>query len=54
MTALPLPNAIVRFEAISGQSLFCRDLARRAEFASLTARKYEDEMAFWQRALQGT
>ena len=47
-------NAIVRFEAISGQSLFCRDLARRAEFASLTAREYEDEIAFWQRALQDT
>jgi len=35
-------------EAILGQPLFCRDLARRAEFASLTARKYKDEMAFWQ------
>jgi predicted nucleotidyltransferase len=45
-------NAIVRFEAISGQPLFCRDLPRRAEFASLTAREYEDEMAFWKRALQ--
>jgi predicted nucleotidyltransferase len=47
-------NAIVRFEAISGEPLFCRDLARRAEFASLTAREYEDEMAFWKRALQQT
>jgi predicted nucleotidyltransferase len=45
-------NPIARFEAILGLPLFCRDLARRAEFASLTAREYEDEMAFWQRALQ--
>jgi hypothetical protein len=47
-------NAFLRFEALSGQSLFCRDPARRAEFASLTAREYEDEMAFWQRALQAS
>lgn len=45
-------NPILRFEAISGRSLFCRDLDRRAEFASLTAREYEDEMAFLQRAMQ--
>jgi uncharacterized protein len=45
-------NPILRFEAISGRPLICRDLSRRAEFASLTAREYEDEMAFWQRALQ--
>ena len=44
-------NPILRFEAISGLPLFCRDLGRRAEFASITAREYEDEMALWQRAL---
>ena len=44
-------NPILRFEAISGRPLFCRDLERRAGFASLTAREYEDEMALWQRAL---
>lgn len=44
-------NPILRFEAISGRSLYCRDLGRRAEFASITAREYEDEMALWQRAL---
>jgi predicted nucleotidyltransferase len=44
-------NPILRFEAISGRPLFCRDLGHRAEFASLTAREYEDEMALWQRAL---
>jgi predicted nucleotidyltransferase len=45
-------NVALRFEAISGHPLYCRDVARRAEFASLTAREYEDEMAFWQRALR--
>ena len=44
-------NPILRFEAISGPSLFCRDAGRRAEFVSLTAREYEDEMAFWRRAI---
>lgn len=44
-------NPILRFEAISGRPLFCRDPGRRAEFASLTAREYEDEMALWQRSL---
>ena len=44
-------NPILRFEAISGRSLFCRDAGRRAEFASLTAREYEDEIAFLQRAM---
>ena len=44
-------NPILRFEAISGRPLFCRDMGRRAEFASLTARESEDEMALWQRAL---
>jgi predicted nucleotidyltransferase len=45
-------NVILRFEAISGQPLFCRDLARRAEFVSRTAREYEDETAFWRRSLE--
>jgi predicted nucleotidyltransferase len=38
-------NPILRFEAISGRPIYCRDQGRRAEFASLTAREYEDEMA---------
>jgi predicted nucleotidyltransferase len=42
-------NSILRFEAISGRSLFCRDAGLRAEFASLTAREYEDEMALLER-----
>jgi hypothetical protein len=45
-------NPILRFEAISGRPLFCRDADRRAEFESLTAREYEDEMAQWQRAVR--
>ncbi|MFQ5401763.1 MAG: nucleotidyltransferase domain-containing protein [Anaerolineae bacterium] len=49
----PLNEAspILRFEAISGRAVFCRDAGRRAIFASMTAREYEDEMAMVQRAL---
>jgi len=43
--ALPL----VRFEALCGCRLLCRDEDRCAEFASLTAREYEDEMAMCRR-----
>ena len=45
-------NPILRFEAVSGRLLFCRDKQRMAAFVSLTAREYEDEMAQWQRALR--
>jgi predicted nucleotidyltransferase len=45
-------NSILRFEAISGRALFCRDLARRAEFASLTSREYEDDMTMLRRAMR--
>jgi predicted nucleotidyltransferase len=45
-------NAILRFEAVSGKRLFIRDVAAMAEFVSLTAREYEDEMAQWERALR--
>ena len=45
-------NPILRFEAISGRAIYCRDMGQRAEFASLTAREYEDEMALWERALK--
>ena len=38
-------NPILRFEAVSGRRLFTRDLLALAEFVSLTAREYEDEMA---------
>jgi predicted nucleotidyltransferase len=45
-------NPILRFEAISGQVLFCRDPNRRAAFVSLTAREYEDAMALWERGMR--
>jgi predicted nucleotidyltransferase len=45
-------NPILRFEAISGRAIYCSDMGRRAEFASLTAREYEDEMALWERTLE--
>ncbi|CAK8716987.1 Polymerase beta nucleotidyltransferase domain-containing protein [Candidatus Electrothrix laxa] len=38
-------GVISAMEAISGTPLFCRDLGKRAEFASLTSRQYEDDMA---------
>lgn len=46
-------SPILRFEAISGRPVFCRDAGQRAIFASLTAREYEDEMAMTLRALAG-
>ena len=45
-------SSITRFEAISGRAVLCRDLHRRAEFASLTAREYEDDMAFLESGLR--
>lgn len=45
-------SPIMRFEAVSGKLLFCRDVSAMAGFVSLTAREYEDEMAQWQRAVQ--
>jgi predicted nucleotidyltransferase len=44
-------NPILRFEAVSGRPVYCRDDGQRAEFVSLTAREYEDDMAFLQRAM---
>lgn len=44
-------SPVLRFEAISGRPVFCRDAGARAWFASLTAREYEDEMAMVQRVL---
>jgi predicted nucleotidyltransferase len=43
---------ILRFEVISGRALYCRDPQRRAEFVSLAAREYEDEMAFLERGMK--
>ena len=38
-------SPILRFEALCGTRIYCADEDRCAEFASLTAREYEDEMA---------
>ncbi|MEW5959546.1 MAG: nucleotidyltransferase domain-containing protein [Chloroflexota bacterium] len=45
-------NPILRFEAVSGRLLFCRDRDRLAEFVSLTAREYEDEVMFWRQSVK--
>lgn len=44
-------SPILRFEAVSGAPVYTADMERRAGFVSLTAREYEDEMAWWRRAL---
>lgn len=48
---VPLHTAspLVRFEALCGRRLVCADENRCAEFASLTAREHEDEMAMCMR-----
>ena len=38
-------SPILRFEAVNGRLLFCRDRQQCAEFVSLSAREYESEMA---------
>ena len=45
-------SPILRFEAVSGRPVYCRDAGERAVFVSLTAREYEDEMALAQRTLR--
>lgn len=44
-------GAVLRFEALSGSRLVCRDSEKCADFASITAREYEDEMAMLNRQL---
>lgn len=44
-------SVILRFEALSGRAIYCRDTGERAIFSSLTAREYEDEMAMVHTAL---
>ena len=43
--------AVLRFEALCGQRVRCRNASAVAEFASLAAREYEDEMGQLQAAL---
>jgi len=38
-------GVVSAMEAISGTPLFCRDLGKRAAFASLISRQYEDDIA---------
>lgn len=45
-------NATLRFEAVSGRRLFTRDLSALAEFVSLAAREYEDDMLHYEHALR--
>ena len=42
---------ILAFEAISGINLLCQDETAQAEFASLTCRLYEEDIAMWKRGL---
>lgn len=44
-------SSVLRFEAVSGRVLFCRDMEHLATFVSLTAREYEDDMALFGRGL---
>lgn len=44
-------SAVLRFEAVSGQLLLCRDPQECAAFVSLAAREYEDAIALAQRSL---
>lgn len=46
-------HPILRFEAVSGKLLFCRNISRRVEFVSLAAREYEDAMVMVQRYMKG-
>ena len=38
-------SSILRFEAVRGRRLYCREVNRCAAFVSLAAREYEDDMA---------
>jgi len=52
LVVLNKAQVILRFEAISGQRVYCRDAERMADFVSLTAREYEDAMALLQYGLE--
>jgi predicted nucleotidyltransferase len=49
LVVLNSASPLLRFEALCGRRLICADEGRCAEFASLTAREYEDEMALCMR-----
>lgn len=52
LVVLNRANPVLRFEAVSGRAVHCRDAGRRAVFVSLAAREYEDELAWVQRFLR--
>jgi predicted nucleotidyltransferase len=52
LVVLNAASALLRFEALSGRRIVCRDEGGCAAFASLAAREYEDEMAFAERGLR--
>ena len=52
LTVLNEASPVLRFEAISGRRIFCRDREQFAAFFSLTAREYEDAMAYLRRGLR--
>lgn len=51
LVVLNTASSILRFEALSGERIYCADAGRCAEFVSLAAREYEDDMAMIRRYL---
>lgn len=47
-------SSMLRFQALSGRRLVCRDAEEVAGFVSLTAREYEDDVAFAEKGLRWT
>jgi len=45
-------SSLLRFEAVSGRPVYCRDPNQRAAFVSLSAREYEDDVALFERGLR--
>ncbi len=45
-------DPVLRFEALKGKMLFCRDKEKYAGFFSLTCREYEDQMFSYERQLK--
>ena len=46
LTSLNDADSVLAFQAVSGRLIFCRNLEKKVDFVSLTAREYEDAMAF--------
>lgn len=52
LVTLNRASSTLRFQAISGRRLICRDAEEVAGFVSLTAREYEDDLAFAEKGLR--